>query len=473
MRISTLLQLVCAVGSVSFVSSALAHPHLDEVPDLVLVDPYDATFGSVDGFGDGYTELYIDQGVAEAEDLAAGSACSGFNAACYNVDLYHTATRALMNNDIDWQFELYAEWWWDIFWQEGILATLPQLQEQVSMTQLKRPNVKADITTFQKEDDAVRMIQEKKVEAIATHTPSEEFCKYVTIVGGVSSAKQSTKVPFHDSMDSIKHVATMGDSYVADKQIFNRARVNEFLCRDPGRIGAADGALDDICEGIDVDDERPNIGDLADKGNWDENDHDVASGAVQSLFLSNRPARVNPVIFNRDKGRVAYMNHRSVLSREMLGSYCFMKSYQDQMGGSDRTVEYLEALLRDMNMTDEQIEEILGEEPSLYTQKKVMLMAASAPTVGNDMTDMTENVLRLSNMINSYKLSTMYDAMDLMYCNQMIAGQLFTDVLLPKGRDLQGRVDSLRHTRADADPLTREVNVVQTVSGQNVQEEGL
>ena len=185
-------------------------------------------------------------------------------------------------------------------------------------------------------------------------------------------------------------------------------------------------------------------------------------------MLPNRPANYDPDLLDYDEMQVAHMGHRSVASRELLASYCFMKSYEHKFGGEDSMLSYIQAFLTERGLTVAEIEELLGEKPSLYAQKQILVMLVNNPDFGVSLTDVKENIIRLSNVVKSYSVSTRYDMLESLQCNQMMASQMVLDSLLPKGIAVQQDINSLSISQAAKD----NVNVVNAASV-DTQSEGL
>ncbi len=453
------------LNGIYYVPSANAHDLLDSLGAAHLLE-YPTIGDYKDGFGVSRTELLIDEGIGTALDGVADAACPGTNAACLSVTARHEATKAIVNNIVDTYFEDYAEWWQVVFWEgcpellsasfpiptdlcpatgasNGILGVIPQVQSQISTSRIKSLEIRATTFEAQKNDDAKRIIQEQKAKSLSEHHPSEELCKFASVLGGRALAKNNSDVTFSEGIRSVRYAVAQSTPVMADEKAMSGSIVTEILCREANHEDSNASMLE-ICGTTTGDIDKPDIGDLIHKGNWDDTDRDAAVETVNTLFASNRPYQFPSDRLDSDKGRESYMNHRSVMSREMLGSYCTLNLDKDKMGGSDTALPYLRALLEDLNISVDEIDSMLGTNPSLYTQRKVLLMVANQPQIGNDITDNKENILRISNMIEGYKLSAMYEALDVMYCNQMEAAQLFTDELLPFGTDVQEQIDSLR-----------------------------
>ena len=265
--------------------------------------------------------------------------------------------------------------------------------------------------------------------------------------GGGISARESGRARVSRSLEYLKNVATASDPVIADKRQYAGIVKEQTMCRYMNRE-SANGAVGVLCPGPEPtveDQERAQVGNLNAKWTLDEDDLVAVNAAAQTMFLSNRPSAYTPVVTTEDEGRLATVMDRSVNARELQSLYCFMKTYEHRMGGDASQMQYIRAYLNGRGITSlADIQSVVGNTPSLYAQKKVMVMAANDPEAGVALMDTKENTARVSNVIKSYGISAKHDMLEVLQCNQVMASQMMVDALLPRGYDLQEQINSLR-----------------------------
>ncbi len=400
---------------------------------------------------------------------AMASPCTGF-LNCANIKPVHTLTKNRINIYTDLMVEYYELWLEKIFWEYGIAPALPKMMTQISVANQKKLEITSTILDAEKHSNAQLVMQKQKYESAKSVLPSEEHCEAVTLSAGNIAARESARANVANSMDFMRQVATSANPVVASPRDYARVTKEHALCRYADRKSAG-GKMALVCDSVqpsDEDVERSLIGNLGSKMTFDEEDQQAINAHAQSMMLPNRPANYDPDLLDYDEMQVAHMGHRSVASRELLASYCFMKSYEHKFGGEDSMLSYIQAFLTERGLTVAEIEELLGEKPSLYAQKQILVMLVNNPDFGVSLTDVKENIIRLSNVVKSYSVSTRYDMLESLQCNQMMASQMVLDSLLPKGIAVQQDINSLSISQAAKD----NVNVVNAASV-DTQSEGL
>ncbi|MBL4588602.1 MAG: hypothetical protein JKY11_00795, partial [Alphaproteobacteria bacterium] len=257
---------------------------------------------------------------------ANASSCSTY-VTCNDISDFHDDTRDAINDFVDDIIDNYEKWIENTFWEDGIALALPDMMEQLTMAQMKKTEIHATAVHSQDENDAMRTIQRGRVDNANSVQPSEEHCKFATLAGGVVAALDSGKSVLIQSMSLMRQVATGSSPAMVDRSLFTQVQKEEALCKYASR-DAAGGAIDALCTGpvpTDRDQERALVGNFSTKLTLDTDDQIALNAHTQSMFLSNRPTLLNPELLNNDNTKMAYMEHRSVLSREMLASNCFLK----------------------------------------------------------------------------------------------------------------------------------------------------
>ena len=410
-------------------------------------------------------------GKAVCQAISTSNVCTD-TVNCLNIQQYHKATQCFIKNEINYQITKYEIWLEEAFWEDGIKASLPKMQSQISVAIQDKIKTMGSLMDSQIQQEAQLTIQKRKHKAEKSVQPSEEHCKAVTLSGGVIAAKESSRKHVANSMDHLKRIATSSSPVLTDKRQAVSIQKEHALCKYISRQ-VANGAMEEVCDSTepsDEDQERAFIGNMTSKRTLDDDDQQALNAAAQGMFLSNRPSNYEPSLLAEDEMKLAHMQHRSVSSRELMSSYCFLKTFQHRMGGDSSQLNYIKAFLADRGITDpDQLDAFIGQNPSLYAQRKVLELSLSDPEFGMGLVDTNENVLKLSNIAKSYGISAKYDMLEALQCNQIMASQMLTDKILPLGRDLQEDVDSL----TVAYEKQKNLNVVNARSAVNIDSKGM
>ncbi len=373
------------------------------------------------------------------------SGCFGIYVTCLDVSMVHSSLRTIVNALVDGLVGDYQDWWLDTWWTDGVLRALPPMQAQLTLTTAKTTEMKSTFTTHQTQNDAMSTINRQKARGVISQLPSEMLCTFATLSGGLVAAEADGKKNLGQSMNFMRSLAT-GDSSMVDGSALIQTKRNDSLCKyaDPD---VGNGAITALCSGSpppDVDQDLAFVGYLSTKNSFGPAEQTALNSAVQGMFFPKRPPAMNPALLDNDIGRVAFVNARSVTSREMLGAYCFLKTYQDRMGGDTTAQPYHDVALSELGMSPAESVEFFGG-GSARAQRQVMLMKTLDPTFGIKLHDTPENSLRIANGVQSQTVSRLYDNLEMINCNQMMSGQMLTDAVLDMGSEVQEEMDALRY----------------------------
>lgn len=374
---------------------------------------------------------------------AMASSCSLY-VMCADLEAFHDDTIEKINDFLDEMADNYENFLENTLWMDGILMSLPAMQEQLSMSESKTSEILSTLQDYEVTDDAKRGTEVQMTKRVLEHQPSEAVCKQATLMGGILSAKKRSHEGLFHSTRVMQHLATGSSREIMDRRQFTQAQKSQTFCQYADRDGA-NGAMAALCgptQPSEANRQRAFLGNFNSKNSLDSTDQEALEHGTQSMFLMNRPLSVDPASVTDPQFKIAFMDHRSVLSREMLGSHCFLKTYETKLGGSPETVPYLTSLLSNMGMSADHINDYLGTDPSLYTQRKILTMAVNDPEYGKELMEDKNNIQRQANIVKSYQIATLFENIELMHCNQMMASQMFLDELLPYGVDLQERINS-------------------------------
>lgn len=333
------------------------------------------------------------------------------------------------------------------FMVNGLIAALQGMSKQISVGHQKQAEIMSTIVTAEMVDDAKRALQKKELEATMASLPSEGACEYGSMSGGLLSAEaQAESLSSQWQRALLSNALGEEGAATADTNAeAERVRLS-VMCQyvDPDTAG---GSLEQACQGNmatnDEDASRFILAQNLQQYSLDSSDMEPINLAMSSMFLDDQPENLKSDLFENDTVKIAYMDHRSVLARQMLETYCFRKTFEDKQGGSSSSQIYQDAFLTRIGLDPQQIQQRLGSNPSAYAQKKLMIDMVSDPELAMNLVDDTENILRLSDGIQSIKMATLYDTLEILHCKELMLSQLVNHKLRPVASELQERIDVL------------------------------
>ncbi|MBL4588603.1 MAG: hypothetical protein JKY11_00800 [Alphaproteobacteria bacterium] len=355
----------------------------------------------------------------------------------------HAATNASTIAAVEAAIQLHAIFLRQRFMTDGIIAGLTSMAEQISIGHSKQAELMSTMITSRSTDDTKRAIQKKKYETAIAGLPSEEHCQFATMSSGLIAAEYSAKAKGLEVESFFRQTGLGNTGSVWTEERENTTARTDIMCKyaDPN---IENGALADVCAGVTPSDEDTSRFLLASNMHeytLDDTYRETINSAMLTMFFENQPDQIDASLFANDTVKMAYIDHRSVLSRQMLAASCFQKTFEDKLGGSSVSVPYQSELLTRAGLSAADIQERLGPNPSSYAQKKLLIDMVMDPTFGISTTDTKENVLRLSSGIQSYKMTTLFDTLEILHCNELILSQLLNDKIKPISSDLQERFD--------------------------------
>ncbi len=328
------------------------------------------------------------------------------------------------------------------FMKDGLIKALRAMASQISEGHFKQGELLASMTTSQMMDNGKRVIKKNEVKSIIGLQPSEEHCQFATMVGGLSGASADSKRRFEQDNNFLRESA-LGNKYTPSTTADSLSYRVTTMCQYADPL-ISNGSMSKMCTNpppSDVDQGKFLLASSIQKSTLDASHRESVNSQVMEIFLDNQPDPLDFSLFENDNVKITYMDHRSVLSRQLLAAHCFRKTFADKMGGNSTSVPFQSQFLSDAGLSVNEIQERLGPNPSPYAQKKLLVDMVMNPSFGTNTTDTKENILRLINGIQSYKMASLYDSLEILHCNELMLSQLVNDYLQPLSEETQERLD--------------------------------
>jgi len=389
---------------------------------------------------------------------------------CATIAASHAATIASLSATITAGFtahELFMENFW---MRDGIIAALAQYAEQVSVGHMDQTQKLANFNTTMMQQEVQRRMQINEVKSKVNLAPSEESCQFATMTGGLAASNAQADSKMLEDLDFLTSNALGESNSVLSSPRESTSARTDVMCRYADD-NLANGALEAVCSDDSPNDTQSSKMLLAvnlQQESMDDSYREPVHAAMMSMFMSDRPQPMDRRLFANDNVKIAYMDHRSVVAREMLAAYCFRKSFKDKIGGDDNAVDYQAALYEELGLDPAEALAEIGSNPSSYAQKKLLAKMVMDPTFGVSAAADTEtNILALANGVQAQKMALTFDTLQVLHCNELIMSQLLVNALEPVSSDLQERIDVIE-ARLDAQDRERQFagqDVLKTLEG--------
>lgn len=363
--------------------------------------------------------------------------CSDTGAAEGNVIDHHIEGETRMMAHMREAFHLHREWIVRYFLLETYVPALMLMAEQMSSVGLYQMQVVGEIFDAKSNLETQRLFNELQNVAAKDYQPSESFCFIGTNVRSLSHSERIA-INNQGSLNQIsltRNLAGMNSatSYPSTTQD-KKGRWEQFLTTycDPqdnnylgGVTGLVDacgaGATDQARVNIDIDYQRLideprylNVDYSLDGAGGDTpammrqasaDEQDVISLA-NNLYGHNAPNSAMSFLA-RDTSQETYLQLRSVLAKRAVAenSYNAIVGLKSRGSGGGNSAPFLRSLVADLGMTEPDINEIFGDNPSYYGQLEVLgKKIFQNADFFTDLYDKPANVARKQAALNAIEL---------------------------------------------------------------------
>ena len=345
------------------------------------------------------------------------------------------------------QFVEHRRWIIETVWEAHVLPAMMMMTEQIGTTafyQLEGIGMQFDA---KEQLEVQRTLQERDAETHADYQPSESLCRIATMTRSVANAGRHRDVTQTAlSRRFLQRQNLNGDGISSEGfpgDLRSRfAKVEDTFC-DGKDLG---GAMTDICAHREK--ERLNadidFGLFAVRRNLDVNFTESAATpdegnlmALQSNLYGHKvPTQIPEGYLSGQGGEIvkdgelyrgldAYMKVRALTAKRSVAQASFA-AFTAARAQTDAAVwPYMEALLKEMGVAPQQIEQFFGDNPSYFTQMAVLSnLLYQRPDYYANLYDKPENVDRKIVAANAIGLKLRHDMYDAQVRSNAIASVL-------------------------------------------------
>lgn len=310
------------------------------------------------------------------------------------------------------KFIQHREWLIKIFWEAHILPAMMLMTEHMSTIAMQQAQMIGTLFDAKEQLEAQRMIQEMQAQAHKDYHPSEGMCDIASSTLSLGASDRNAEVSqvalaARHTQRQLLNSDGIGGSSKRDDIRSRWAQFKKNYC-NPEDMGMG---MDLLCQATDPERFRKDIDftkTIADQytiklnfanesATLDEEDV-LALGA--NLYGSNLMARIPEDKISKTDGTLldgakVYMNMRSLIAKRSVAQSAFAAQVAMRTEGKDKSRPYMVAILKEMGIEEDLIDDMIGDKPSYYAQMELLTKKLyQTPNFYTDLYDKPSNIDR-------------------------------------------------------------------------------
>lgn len=349
-----------------------------------------------------------------------------------------------VRQSVDTGFDNHRTWFVTVFWEENLLPALTRFASQMTATGIFQVQMIGAMLDAKHQLETQRVFQVMAAKAHKDYQPSEAVCTFATMARGLSASERLSDLAhvgladFMSQRQTLSAGATSIDSEDSDKR--TRIQIYRTTHCEPADNGNGLASFcpnpgDPARRNIDVDFVRNIESRLTLDINLDENapatPDTVDVIAFLSYVFSNVIApRIPPGLFGSEQGirlsvAEVYLKLRAIFAKRSVAQNSLAALIALRAPGDDEWAPYAKANLRNLGMSDEQIQTRLGDNPSVLASLHLTSNIVDDPSTATKFMDTKANVARMALGVNVGILRV-----DRYYLESLLRGEVILAVLL-------------------------------------------
>ena len=312
-----------------------------------------------------------------------------------NHENYERATMKTVSEEM----RKHRVWLFETFFRGEILNALTRFSRQMGAVAMHQVMAIGMFMDAEQQLDTQLLMQELQIQAHKDYTPSEDFCVFGTNVRSLTASdkKGDFNVAALGAMQMSRHLGTAhtgsAESVTADKaarwQKFTRTYCDP---KDNNWTGPGTG-LELACPGVEVG-ERTNIDvdytrlleeprtleiDFTNDSTADEEDEEDVWALGNNLFGHDVLTRdLDRDFMTSSRHDHLYLDLRAAAAMRSVGQGCFNRIVglkargNEGLTGEPNTKEYLSRILEELGVDSDEVDQLIGENPSYYAQLELL-----------------------------------------------------------------------------------------------------
>ena len=346
---------------------------------------------------------------------------------------------------------------------ENYIQPMMLMTEQISAVAMQQTKIIGSFLDAKYQLETQRIHQKLKAEAVKDYHPSEQMCRIGSYMRSLATVEQKgahdrivlSNILVDTYTNQLNTSGTLGPSgYMPDrmeqyKTLYCNPNDNsgglDLICQHGGGLGAVDPARSnkdidfsrtlDFPSTLDIDFSDANLSD-------DETD---IIALARNLYWPSVFARMN-----KDKAledSKYYMRARHLMALNNLSHNTFtkivgMKARAPVPTGSVQPGwAYMKTMLRDLGLTDIEVAQMAGENPSYYSQMDILTKRIyQNPDFYTNLYDKPTNVDRINTSLEAIRLMQMRDHYEASLRREMLLSGILENELALDAESLQGQL---------------------------------
>lgn len=290
--------------------------------------------------------------------------------------------------------------------------------------------------------ESQRLFQEKTAEAQKDYQPSEQMCTFGTFARDLAATERSANLSRDAfSKEILQRDLGSGDSKGGTRTSDILSRIDTFrknFCNanDNGN-GLKNFCPNDVPDNMknrDIDFTRtldlPLSLDINLTDSTTTSDETAVFALIDNLFAHEKIPALEKKAMDTRKFQYHYMNLRSIIAMRGVAQSSFanliaLKTATPNTSDEKSSAPYLRALLRELGLTDSEVAELLGKNPSYYAQMEILTKKIyQNPSFYAGLYDKPANVKRIRAAMTAIKLMQSRDIQASLLRREMLLSML-------------------------------------------------
>ncbi len=317
------------------------------------------------------------------------------------------------------EFQRHRSWIVNTFWLQNVLPALQLMAEQLTAVGIAQIQMVGAMLDAKHQLETQRIFQQMMAQAHKDYQPSEGMCTFGTTVRSLAGSERRSNLAQSAFAQRMNQRQVLNGDVLSTEGLDSdrRSRLQHFIANYCDQADNANG-LGRLCRtavpnparrNIDVDYTRNIESRLTldidfmgpGAGTASEDEQDVFALAA-NLFANKIASAAEPENLAAQDGRIRlsnvekYMDLRSIFAKRSVAQNSFAAITSQRAAGAPESAPYTKAVLRELGIeSDEEINQLLGENPSYFAQMEVLTKKLyQNPTFYTELYDKPVNVER-------------------------------------------------------------------------------
>ncbi len=404
-----------------------------------------------------------------AAAFCAGCAPGDVPIAVQTITRFHQIYEEVMMRWITNEFQMQRDWLTTEFFKNQVLPALMLFTEQMSAVAMEQVFMIGSFMDAKTQLETQRLLQELQYQAHRDYQPSDDFCYFGTNVRslGASGERGRYNALALGARQMQRQLGTEGVAGAEKGPPGDKlARWQQFVkvyCdpNDNNKIdGRPDTGLEKVCasgtgERSNNDIDYTRMIDDARTLNVGFDDEENSTADEQDVFAMSSNLYGNDVLTrkldNEDLGKkthqAPYLALRSIAAKRSVAENSFsaivgLKSAgTENMAGESKTRDFLGAVMKELGVPDDEVFELIGENPSYYAQLEILAKKIyQNPDFFADLYDTPANVERKSVALKAIELMLDRAIFESQIRQEMATSVLLSTRLAPQFEKINGKL---------------------------------